>query len=157
MLHWVSHFFLEVDCFKWPRWPAGNSVAFFTPFGGPGLAGAEGPCEISRLDDDFRRAPDNFGPTTIGQSFAPAPPQGDDINCLIWQSQTPGLQRNVQRLTTRIFRLNFQTVAIRTFWAFPSYLVAKWDKALQLAGLWISTGHLPDQLFGFVRFGAVIK
>ena len=35
--------------------PAGNSVAFFTPFGGPGLAGAEGPCEISRLDDDFRR------------------------------------------------------------------------------------------------------
>ena len=63
--------------------PAGNSVAFFTPFGGLGRAGAEGPCEISRLDDDFRRAPDNFGPTTIGQSFAPAPPQGDDINCLI--------------------------------------------------------------------------
>ena len=66
--------------------PAGNSVAFFTPFGGPGLAGAEGPCEISRLYDDFRR-PERTGKLwTPGDHDWPifaAPPQGDDINCLI--------------------------------------------------------------------------
>ena len=76
--------------------PAGNSVAFFTPFGGPGRAGAEGPCEISRLDDDFRRGDDGDGSDGDGSDritldtdhdwpicAAAAPPQGDDINCLI--------------------------------------------------------------------------
>ena len=89
--------------------------------------------------------------------FPPAPPQGDDINCLIWQSsylsafmQTGWLHCTADSdLSTELPNSCYLKFS-------RSYLVAKWDKVLKVAAFGLAEGGVDyGQLFGFVRFGAL--